>query len=295
MYARIIHTLASREHGVVTRADLLGAGVPAHIIDRRVRNGTLHTVYRGVYRIPSLATSHTRFMAAVLACGRGCSLLSHRSAAALWDLLACPERAPVDILVRQRGRGRLTGVKARHAAALGDDETTSLHGMPVTTPARTLLDVAGVVSRRELEQALAVALDRPCTTRQELDRLLVRHPRHPGSGVLRRLLRVARDLARTRSLAEEKLLRLVRDAEIPEPRLNVGVAGYEVDFCWPEQRLVVEVDGRAFHTGYREFQRDRTRGAALAAVGYRVMRVTWADISDHPARTISKLTAALLS
>jgi very-short-patch-repair endonuclease len=290
----LLQRLASQRRGVVTRGELLAAGLSPGAIDWCVLSGRLVVVHRGIYHVPSLATSHTRFVAALVACGEATSHICRRSATALLELLPPPLTEPVDVIVRIRGRGRVVGVRASYLPTLPEDETTSHDGIPVTTPARTVLDIAGLVSVRELEQAMAVALQDRGMARAELDALLERYPRHRGSGTLRALLRARRDFRRTRSQAEEALLALLRRADIEEPAMNVVVAGFEVDGLWQRQRLIVEVDGYAHHSSQAAFQRDRSRTLALTAAGYRVIRVTWEDIMRRPEVTAKCIALALL-
>jgi very-short-patch-repair endonuclease len=290
----LLERLASQRRGVVTRRELLAAGLSPSVVDWCVQSGRLVVDYRGVYRVPSLATSHSPFVAALVACGEATSLICRRSASALLELLPPPLAQPVDVIVRIRGRGRVAGVRASYLPTLPEDEMTSHDDIPVATPARTVLDIAGVVSVRELEQALAVALQDRGMQRAELDALLERYPRHHGSGVLRALLRQRRDFRRTRSQAEEALLALLRRADIEEPAMNVVLAGFEVDCLWQLQRLIVEVDGFAHHSSRAAFQRDRTRTLALTAAGYRVIRVTWEDIMRRPEATARCIALALL-
>jgi hypothetical protein len=201
-------------------------------------------------------------MAAHLACGAS-SVVSHRSAAVLWQLLAEHEhRHAVEILVRARERHR-PGIVVRRAVGLRNDEVTKLDGIPVTTAARTIVDLATSASARELEQALAQSLARRLTTRGKLERVLERANGRRGSVLLRALLHG--EAALTRSEAEERLLRLVRKAQLPEPATNACIAGWEVDFLWRDARLVVEVDGYAFHADATAFEKDRQRDFALEA------------------------------
>jgi very-short-patch-repair endonuclease len=293
----LINDLARRQHGVATRLQLLDAGVTDRILGRLLTQGRLTSMHRGIYLLGPLNPPHAPEMAAVLACGRG-AVVSHRSAAALWSLLRPPAPpAPVDVTVPGRARRNRPGIHLRSVIRLDQDETTMWKAIPITTPARTVLDLAGDLvregRRRELEQVLAAAQRNSLISRKEMLSLLARHPKRRGVSVLRELVEDRRGPALTRSEAEERLLALIRDGRLPEPQANALAAEYEVDFLWTAQRLVVEVDGYEFHSGRRRFEGDRRRDADLAALGLRVLRVTWSQLTEEPLSVLA-LIARLL-
>ncbi|HUG41180.1 MAG TPA: type IV toxin-antitoxin system AbiEi family antitoxin domain-containing protein [Longimicrobiales bacterium] len=290
----VIRTLAAPQHGVVARAQLVAAGVPAHGIDHRLRDGRLEGLFRGVYRVPApLAGRYEREMAAVLACGHD-ALLSHRSATAVWTLLPAVAGEPVEE-VSMRGTYRVPGpsVRVHRVTRLDAADRTVAHGIPITTPARTIVDIAATATARELEQALAVAERDGLATPDEVARALARRPGRRGAGILRALLDSAEPPAFARSEAEELLLALVRSAGLPAPRTNVIVCGFEVDFLWSAAGLVVEIDGFEFHRSREAFERDRRRDADLMTAGYRVMRVTWRQLRDESHVVLARLARAL--
>jgi very-short-patch-repair endonuclease len=289
---RTIDRMAARQHGVVTRTQLLAADIDGAVIDRRIRRGRLHPIHRGVYMVGPVAAPRAPEMAAVLACGSA-SALSHLSAATvLWQMLA-HRRRPERPEVMDRNRlHRRPGIRTRFVRTLRPDETTTLDGIPVTTPARTLHDLAAVVGPRELERALAEALAKRLTTLDAVARVVARHPRDPGRATLRALLQDGRP-ALTRSEAEERFLALIREAGLPMPAANVRVEGLEVDFLWRAERLVVEVDGYAFHSSPGAFNNDRRRDTALVAAGLRVTRLTWQQITEEPMPVVARLAQAL--
>jgi very-short-patch-repair endonuclease len=176
---------------------------------------------------------------------------------------------------------------------LRDDEVTTLDGIRITTPARTLLDIAGVLTSREVEQATAKALRLRLVTRDDIRLMVERHPLHRGAALLRLVLEADSGLSFTRSEAEEKLLDITRRGRLPAPKLNVIVLEYEVDLLWRGARLVAEVDGYAFHASLRSFAADRKRDAELTAAGYRVLRFTWPDLTDDRLSTVVRLAQAL--
>ncbi|HEX7119006.1 MAG TPA: type IV toxin-antitoxin system AbiEi family antitoxin domain-containing protein [Longimicrobiales bacterium] len=175
----VITSIASRQHGVVTRGQLLAAGIGPDVIDRRLKAGVLHPLHRGVYRVGPVAAPRAREMAACMACGRS-AVVSHGSAAALWGLLpVAAHRAPVDITITRGNRGRL-GVRVHRVRRLCSDEVTKLDSIPITTPARTLLDLSGTIEPRELEQALAEAFAQRLARPAAIRRVLARHAARAG-------------------------------------------------------------------------------------------------------------------
>jgi very-short-patch-repair endonuclease len=249
-------------------------------------------LHLGVYLVshpvpPPLA----RELAAVLACAPG-SLMSHRSAAQLWAMVPIVS-GPVDVTVVGREPNRPPGLRVHGARDLSAADVRTHHGIALTAPARTLLDLAAVASPRDLERALAEAQVRHLVDREELLALLRRAPRRRGSVALRALLDREAEPALTRSEAEERVLALVRAADLPPPEVNARVGRHEVDLLWRAQRLVVEVDGYAFHAGRAAFERDRLRDAELQAAGLRVMRLTWRQLVHGPEALLVRLTRAL--
>jgi very-short-patch-repair endonuclease len=177
---------------------------------------------------------------------------------------------------------------------LRPDEVTLVDGIRVTTPARTLLDLAETEPCRAVEQAYANALRMRLVTPAQMREMVERHPTHRGASLWQRMLAESDEPAFTRSKAEEELLDITRSAKLPRPELNVRVLGHEVDFMWRDLRVVVEVDGYAFHASARSFAEDRQRDAELTAAGYRVLRFTWADLVEHRLVTVVRLAQALV-
>jgi very-short-patch-repair endonuclease len=195
--------------------------------------------------------------------------------------------------VPARRPGGPRGIRVHWVAAFGPGETTRSRGIPVTTPARTVLDLATQLGMREVEQAIAQA-ERTCPgTQRKLLALLARYPARPGTPKLREHLEAPRHPALTRSEAEERFLALVRRAGLPAPEVNVALHGYELDFLWREAGLAVEIDGFAFHGDRAAFEADRRRDAHLAARGVQVMRITWRQITEEPEALLVRLAQAL--
>lgn len=286
----VVAEVAAGQHGVVTRAQLLGRGVTSAQVEHRVATGQLERLHRGVYRTGPVMAPYFREMAAVLACGDA-AVLSHWSALRLWRLGPSGGRAdPLDVGL-PRGFRRRPGLRIHRLHTLEPHDITRIHGIPVTTVARSLFDVAGTSASRDLERALAAGLDRGLVRRAQIRDLVLRHSGAPGT---RRLAAaVEADPPLTRSEAEERFLDLVRQARLPEPRANHRIHGVEVDFVWLRERLVVEVDGFVFHSSRAAFEADRRRDGKLADAGHLVLRVTWDQLTKEPIAVVARVARAL--
>jgi very-short-patch-repair endonuclease len=286
----VVAQWARRQYGAVARRQLLAAGVSGGAIGRMLRSGWLTPLHAGVYLVAGHPlTQPTRWMAAVLAAGADAAL-SHTSAGAHWELVD-PIPGPVHVTAPVGGRRR-RGIVFHRAPDL--DRFRTVHKrIPVTTPSRTLLDLATALSPRRLERAVATADRLGLLYLPELDRLCEASRGRKGTGTLRSLLAQYRPLPETRSDLERRFLRLCRDAGLPEPAVNVPVAGLEVDFWWPEARLVVELDGYAFHRGRASFEGDRKRDARLQLAGQRVVRITQRRLADDAAAVLAELQQLL--
>ncbi|HSJ16940.1 MAG TPA: type IV toxin-antitoxin system AbiEi family antitoxin domain-containing protein [Solirubrobacterales bacterium] len=289
---RAIAKLAGRQRGLVTRGQLLDLGLTRAAIDHRLKSARLHPLHRGVYRL-----GHARMLegapelGAVLACGRN-AVASHRSAGWLWRLLPRPPEE-VEVTVIARDCRSRPGLRVHTLAALDRRDVRRLGDIPVTAAARTILDLAAVVPSRALELAIAEAEARRLVRRTDLLAVLARYPRRPGGAGLRALIQADVGPALTRSEAEERFLALVRSADLPTPEVNARLGRHEVDFLWRDERLVVEIDGFAFHGSRRAFERDRLRDAGHVAAGYRVIRITWRQLVASPEAVVARVAAAL--
>jgi very-short-patch-repair endonuclease len=290
--------LARRQHGVVTRQQLLELGVSPGVVKRWRREGRLCVVHRGVYLVGAVMPPWAAERAALLACGPD-AVLSHWTAARMLGL-PVPGNVQSDVVyvtIPVSGGCRRARVRAYRSGRLNAAEVQRLHDMPVTTTSRTLLDLAVPLardgSRRRLEQLVAAAFDQRLTTEARLRQVLDRHASRRGAGLLRLILDQAGGPRLARSEAEEELLRLIRAGRLALPRTNARVAGREVDFLWQQERLVVEVDGYAWHSSRNRFENDRDRDAALAAAGFTVLRVTWRRIADEPLVVVARIAFML--
>jgi very-short-patch-repair endonuclease len=283
----VIADLAAPQHGVVSRAQLLDAGLGPRAVEHRVETGRLHRLHRGVYAVGHRPPSPlTRVMAAVLACGPD-AVASHLTAAALWDIHG---RHGAPIHVTAPTSRRHPGVRLHRSGTLTSADVTTHYGIPVTTAARTLLDLAELLDDRQLTRAANEARLRRLVT---LDALAAQLGRAHGrrTGALRRQIEL-RD-GPTRSELEDAFLRFVERHGLPRPEINAALAGFEVDALWRSQRLVAELDGRAFHALEDAFERDRERDAELTAAGYRVVRITWQRLARRPAAEAARLSVLL--
>jgi very-short-patch-repair endonuclease/predicted transcriptional regulator of viral defense system len=292
---RAVAEVAAAQYGVITRAQLAALGLGFGAIDHRVATGRLHRLHRGVYAVGHTAlVPLARELAAVLACGPD-AVLSHHSAAALWGLRPDPG-ADIDVTVGRSGASHSRpGLRVHRTRSLDARDIRLRRGIPTTSPARTLVDLAATATQRELERAVDEAQVRGLARRGELLNA-VQHaaPGRRGSTLLTQVLRGEGAPTLTRSEAEDRLLGLIAAARLPRPEVNVRVCGHEVDLLWRDSRLVVEVDGYAFHSTRTAFERDRARDADLQAGDFRVLRVTWRQIADQPYALIARIAQALV-
>jgi very-short-patch-repair endonuclease len=280
--------LARRQHRVLARTQLLELGFNAEAIKHRVSSGRLHPVRRGVYAVgaPDL-TQHGHFMAAVLSCGEGATL-SHQSAAALWGIRPTG-LGQIHVSVPTGTRRRCPGVVV-HPRQLAAGEVTKRHGIPVTTPVCTLIDLTSRVRRAEVERAINKADDLGLADPETLRAALDHVSRRPGAKPLRTLL--DRPTFRmTRSELERRFLPIVRRAGLPTPLTKQQVNGFEVDFYWPDLDLVVETDGLRYHRTPQQQAKDSIRDQVHAAAGVERLRFTHDQIAHDPGHVERTLAA----
>ena len=272
--------LARRQHGVVTRKQLLDLGYTRHAIEHRVAQGRLHPIHRGVFIIgrPELSI-HGRCMAAVLACGP-CALVSHQTAAELWGIRQ-PGGGPVELSVPVTVQRKLADVRLHRRRSVRKTERAVQDGIPLTNPVRTLVDLAARLPEPALEAAVNEADKHDRVDPERLRRELERMSSQPGIPALRRLLD-RRFFRLTDSELERRFLRLVESIGLPAPRTRVRVNGFLVDFFWPELGLVVETDGLRYHRTPAQQARDRRRDQAHTATGLTPLRFTHAQVRFEP-------------
>jgi hypothetical protein len=293
---RSIAALARRQHGVVSTAQLAALGVSQRAVSHRVAAGRLYRLRQGVYAVGhTVLTPRGRWMAAVLAAGPGAAL-SHASAAALWELRRSAATG-VDVSVTGRaGRTKRRGLRVHRPRTLEQSEVTTQDGIPVTTPARTILDLAATLQPHRLERLLDQAEILELADYPALDAIARAHPGHRGAKRLRgTVARYEAGATLKRSDIERLFLRVCEDHGLPSPSVNHSPAGHEVDFLFAEHRLIVEADSWRFHKTRQAFERDRRRDAMHLQAGYRTVRVTDRQLereTDDVARTIASALKA---
>jgi very-short-patch-repair endonuclease len=287
----LISRLARRQHGVVAAWQLTALGISTSAIDRRVTDGRLRRIHRGVYAVGEIGRNGY-WMAAVLACGEG-ALLSHREAAALWDLRGSSRRA-IDVTVvgsRRCSRPRLT---IHSTGELHAHDRAEVDGIPVTSIARTLLDLAEVVSGTELRRAYEAAERHERLDIRAVRELLDRSNGRRGAAALLALLDYDPSPAiGSKSDLESMLLDLVRESGLALPQLNVLVDGYLVDAHWPEARLVVELQSYEHHAHRQAFDRDYAKLGRLRLAGYEVLPLTHRQVIEDADWVVDALRSLL--
>ena len=289
---RVITEHAARQHGVVTVTQLVAAGVHPSAIRRRIESGRLARLHRGVFGVGTLLPPRASLIAAVLACGPH-AVLSHGSAAFLHGLL---DEQPdgIDVTVPLPGGRSRPRLRIHRVRPLPDEDTTTCDGIPVTTVARTLRDVAAVFDDALLERVIASAERDMMMPPDALDALRDTVRARPGAARLNRVLGRLAGPSFTRSEAERRFLALLRRARLPPPRTNVELGGFEIDFLWPDLGVAVEVDGYRFHGSRTRFETDRRRNARLAAMGVQVVPLSWRQIVHDEVATAVQLGQLLV-
>jgi len=288
-----IAAIADRQGGVIARTQLAGLDLSVSAIDRRVRAGRLHPLHRGVYSVGHrVIGADGRRWAAVLACGPG-SVVSHASAATAWAIRMSAS-AIVDVTVHATGRMKRPGIRLHWRREVPADEVTTLDGLPITTPARTLLDLAATGLRdRKLEAAVDRADQLRLVDFAELQRLLARYPGRPGTPSLNAVL-ARYQPADTRSELEEIVVELCDAYGLPRPKGNCVIEGKVRDFYWPRAGLVVEADSYTWHRSPSALNDDRERDVELTLAGYRVLRFTWEQVTRRREYVARAIVRALL-
>jgi very-short-patch-repair endonuclease len=269
----VVGELAGRQHGVVALAQLRTLGVPAHVARERVKAKRWYALHRGVYAVGHRAlTAKSRLLAAVFACGPG-AVASHRAAGNLHGLL---DWSGFEVTA-PRGCGGKAGITVHRSRVLSEADRMVVDGIPTTTVARTVVDMADVLSDERLAKAIHRAEILRVFDLRALERAWI--PGRRGEHRLRRVLANYRPEPHLlRSQAERRLKQLCEQHHLPQPQFNVQVAGYEVDVYWPDAGFVLEFDGAETHQTIYAFHDDRRRDRALATRGIQVARVTWPDL-----------------
>ncbi len=289
---RAIGTAAGQQRALVHAHQLRAAEFSRSVVTRLVKRGSLYYVLPRVYSVgqPTLAPLALE-LAVVLWLGHD-AVLSHRSAAWIWGFAPKPS-AVVDVTIVGRDARRHEGISTCRVDEIDGRDVRIRDGLPVTAPARTVIDFASRCTGGRLDRAIAEAHVLRLVSERELEHALGRAPTRSGSACVRAAIGDDYAAAATRSEAERLLFGLIGQGGLPRPETNARVLGYEVDFVWRAQKLVVEVDGYAFHGHRAAFERDRAKGQVLVAAGYRVIRVTWRQLEREPLVVLATLAQAL--
>ncbi len=288
--------LAARQHGIVSRNQLLVLGLDADQIGYRLEVGRLHRLYRGVYAVGHLRlTQRGRWLAAVVACRSlgGDSVLSHRAAGWLHGILRSAPSNPIDVIATRRHQ--LRGVRSHIARGLHADDTTKVDAIPVTTVHRTFLDLAEVMHPLRLFDALELAVRLQRFDLMEMQAMIARNPgRHGLRPLQEQLARLTGTPAWLDSKLEaEFLFQLRQRPDLPEPLTHVLVEGEAVDFYWPAHRVVVEVDSDLYHSLPSDRLDNTRRDRKLTIAGYVVLRVGELELKTEPERVFADLRVLL--
>jgi very-short-patch-repair endonuclease len=288
-----IEQIARVQRGRVSRTQLLAVAIKRKAIARRVATGYLIQLHRCVFAVGHLApTSLGDETAALLACREG-AVLSHYTAARIWGILP-PGSGDglIHITVEGERTTRIPNTTVHRTRDLQPRDIRIHERLPLTSPARTVLDLAPLLTLRELERALDQALINHLTSPSQIRELLDCAPGRAGTIRLKALATRA-TTTRTRSEAEERFLALIRAAELPHPEVNAPLHDYEIDFLWRDRRFAVEIDGYAYHSTRTAFEHDRRKDAHLQAAGFTTMRVTWMQLEHDRFPLVARLGRAL--
>lgn len=294
--AQRIAAVARLQRGRIARRQLLAIGVTDEMTGALVADGALHRRHRGVYAVGHVAEIPlARETEALLAVPQALGL-SHRSAAAVWGIRipSAGRGRPVDVLVGTRSDTTVPGVASHRSRLIERGDIRIRQGLPVTSPVLTLLDIATVLNDAAIEVAFDDTLTQRLVRAAELDRLLARSACRAGSRALRELRRRESEPALTRSGGERAMLRLLRGARLPAPQVNAKLHGFTVDFYWPAERLVVELDGLPYHSTRRAVERDRRKDQVLRQVGLPPLRITGHQLAHEQLLVVGLIARGLV-
>lgn len=278
--------IAESAHGVVTRQQLLRAGIREAQLEWRLATGALLREHPGIYRVGHRAPSvEARYLSAVWAVGPG-AVLSGRAAAYMLGLMKSTPPPPPEVTTPCRRRARGVIVHRARRRVEGTDARV-WRQIPVTTPARTVVDLAAGLDEAELARVCHEAGVRYGLTPRQVEMVLANRPTSPGAGKLRRILHG--DVPVTLSRLEERFLELLRDADLPLPRMNRPAGGRRVDCRWPAHGLTVEIDSYQFHRSRHAWEQDRRREREAHARGDDFRRYTYGDVMEAPTLMLREL------
>jgi predicted transcriptional regulator of viral defense system len=281
--------LAREQHGVFGLAQLRELGLSDRAVRDRAVTARLHRIHHAVYSLVprELLTREGLYMAAVLACGAD-AVLSHRSAARLHELRNWGY-TKIEVTVPRRSHRRHPGVAVHRSTTLTPADVTRVNNIPVTTVARTLLDLGDVIDQRQLERSFDQAEAAEALDLRAIEDQLARNATRAGAKRVRKVLNEHYiGKTPTWSELEEALLAITRPLGIPDPECNAfitlddGEPAIRVDFVWREERIVIEADSRKWHDTRQRFETDRRRDQRLTVAGWTVIRTTWRQLKYRP-------------
>lgn len=299
---RRLAQLLAAQHGCVARRQLLAAGLSRTQIQTRIARGQLERAHRGVYSVIGAPDQPLRReTAALLACGPAAAL-GRMTAARMWKLIpTARDTDRIDIVMPTGSRGRSrAGIQIRQTTTLTTNDLRRNHGLPVTSPERTLIDIASLdsVGNRTLETALDEALGQRITSLTKLTEQIRNHQAQPGAARLNHLIAARTTSTITKRQAEALFLSLIRQAGLPDPETQAKVGVFEIDAYWPQARFAVEYDSHQWHALKTNFERDRRKDRALQRLSIQVLRITWEQMRNDAlalmvdiATTIERRTA----
>jgi predicted transcriptional regulator of viral defense system len=298
---RAVAALAAAQHGVVSLDQLCALDISDRAVHSRAESGRLHRIHHSIYSLAPLTLlgRDGRYMAAVLACGPE-AVVSYRCAAALHEIRRT-DRTNIDVTIPKRSPRKHAGIDVHRSTTLTPEDVTTVHGIPCTTVARTILDLAQVVKGRPLERALDQA---EILGLLDLNALLDQIERNKPRPAAKRLKAVLDQhyigSTPTWSELEEALLAACRRAKLPMPEVNALIdpgdddpTAIRVDFVWREQRVIVETDGHETHHTRRAFEEDRLRDQRLIVAGWTVIRITWRQLTQRPREVTARISRLL--
>jgi len=296
----VVARRASRQHGVVSRAQVLDAGLTPDQIHNRVKSGAWERVLPNVYRFAASPPSDRQDVWAAWLWAGADAAVSHRSAAVLWGIDVAASPKP-ELVVSATRAPRHRAVQVHRTLLLPASDVRRIDGLRVTSPERTAIELAAVLSGEDLEVALESARLRGLVTAAGVERRLERFGSvgRAGTAELRQILAHARTGPPTESRLEVKVARLIRASALPPPQrqfaVRVGARRYRLDFAWPWLRVALEAEGRRAHSHRDAFERDRRRWSALASRGWLILFATWADVTRRPGELVARIATALES
>ena len=296
-YARVA-AVARRQHGLLTRSQLAHLGLSQKQVRAWTANGRLERMFPGVVRVAGVPKTREQLLLAAVLWGGAHALVSHRSAGELWGFDGVKGNKPE--ITMPAGELKQSVDIVVHSTRVPMTDRRTRHGIPITTPERTIIDLAGALTAEQLEVAFESARRTRQVTTASVERLLARigAKGRRGSEAMQQLLTALAHEPAAESALEVLAARMLRASDLPKPRRQASVSAfgrdYRLDFAWPEARVALECDGRKWHEIEADFERDRRRWSAItAATGYRIVWATWRRINASPDQIVGELRRLL--